>query len=721
MRLLALLAAWCVCTVAHAQLALDRLTPELTLTSQLSVLEDPAGKLTFEHVSGARFVPNARDELSFGFSYSALWVRFAVRNAGTKPVRWLLELDEPTLDSVDLYVRHLDGRVEVHHAGDAIPFQARELGAASPVFALTSAPGDAAECYLRVQSDDVLRAPIRVWQPAAYAVHHERVSLVQWFFYGALLMLALYNLGVFATVRQLEHLYYALASISMWLVMLCLNGQQSQFLFTGLPRLCARLGPLAMALAALFIALFMSAVVRRLSRRGDVERYFRAAVRGTFLLLAFCALAPTGLCFRVLAAVLFTLGASGPVLLYLLGSFPMPELTLYRRSWIALCVAIPIAVLRYSGLLPAWPGFVWALPIGLVVHGVTSSLALASLAGSMRRALSTMNAELQSNVEELQLALARAEQANDASNRATKAKDEFVATMSHELRTPLNAIINIPQGLINEFASERNAVCSECRASFLLDEADVIEAHTPCASCQRTGTLVEGRKIKFRGDEARYLRFLQKIERSGQHLLQMVNGVLDYSKLEAGRFELALAPVDLDALIREVCDQMIDLAQRKGIAIELDYTPSPRLPLLADMLRLKQVLINLIANAIKFSEPNTTVSVRWESAGAEGETIAIEDRGIGIAAEHHERIFTSFEQVHQGDTRKYGGTGLGLSISRSLVRMHGGELSVRSELGKGSTFVVRLPRIGTLASGSAEMSPPDNLHGFDTRPRAAAQ
>jgi signal transduction histidine kinase len=136
------------------------------------------------------------------------------------------------------------------------------------------------------------------------------------------------------------------------------------------------------------------------------------------------------------------------------------------------------------------------------------------------------------------------------------------------------------------------------------------------------------------------------------------------------------------------------------------------------VLRLKQVLINLLANAIKFSEPGTTVSVRWSSTH-EGELIEVEDRGIGIAAEHHERIFSSFEQVHQGDTRKYGGTGLGLSISRSLVRMHGGELSVRSELGAGSTFVVRLPRISTLAGHSVELTLPE--HVYDSPPRASAQ
>ncbi|MET0284150.1 MAG: ATP-binding protein, partial [Polyangiales bacterium] len=198
-----------------------------------------------------------------------------------------------------------------------------------------------------------------------------------------------------------------------------------------------------------------------------------------------------------------------------------------------------------------------------------------------------------------------------------------------------------------------------------------------------------------------YLRFLQKIERSGQHLLQMINGVLDFGKLEVGRTELTLGPVDLDALIREVTDQMIDLAQRKNIQLELAYAAPDKRLLLGDGLRIKQVLINLLANAIKFSEAGSVVSIRW-SEHPDGQRIEVEDRGIGIAPADHERVFTSFEQAGEG--RKYGGTGLGLSISRSLVRMHGGELSVRSELGKGSTFVVRLPL--------ARADRPDNTNEF---------
>jgi signal transduction histidine kinase len=170
----------------------------------------------------------------------------------------------------------------------------------------------------------------------------------------------------------------------------------------------------------------------------------------------------------------------------------------------------------------------------------------------------------------------------------------------------------------------------------------------------------------------------------------MVNGVLDFSKMEAGRFDLSREPLDLRVLLSEVVDQMSDYGLQRGVAIELALANSEASCQL-EGLRIRQVMLNLLTNAIKFSEPGTTVFVRWQRDAAV-DRIEVQDRGIGIAPENHERVFASFEQVHKGDTRRYGGSGLGLSISRSLVRMHGGELSVESALGVGSTFTFTLPR-----------------------------
>jgi signal transduction histidine kinase len=146
--------------------------------------------------------------------------------------------------------------------------------------------------------------------------------------------------------------------------------------------------------------------------------------------------------------------------------------------------------------------------------------------------------------------------------------------------------------------------------------------------------------------------------------------------------------------VEETRDIRVDCSLAGGASAPFDRAPASGLergPCLGDPLRLKQVLLNLLSNAIKFSDPATAITVRWRR-DEQHDVISVEDQGIGIDPSDHERVFESFEQVHKGDTRKYGGTGLGLSISRKLVRMHGGELWVESQRGSGARFVFRIPR-----------------------------
>jgi signal transduction histidine kinase len=502
---------------------------------------------------------------------------------------------------------------------------------------------------------------------------------------------------VFCLVRQIENIWFALVAMALSGVLMSLGGLSSVLFLPHHPEQANRGPVLMIAVAVMAVAFFTHAATQQLKSTPALARVLMNVALSTVPLVILAAFGPPGITLRLECLILLSLTCCGPFILRYVRRYHIPEMSLYSLAWYALIFSLPVAILRYAGVWPDGPVSQWMLPAGFVAYGVLNSLALASLASRLRRELAMMNEKLVSNVHDLQQALAHAEEANAKAQRATKAKDEFVATMSHELRTPLNMIINIPQGLIEEFDHVRSATCRDCGASYLLDESDVIGADTACEDCPGRGTLVEGTMVKFRGDEARCLRFLQKIERSGQHLLQMVNGVLDYSKLDSGRFQLELGPVDLDALLHEVHDQLVDIAQQKKIQLEVVSQGTHVTPLEADALRLKQVLINLVANAIKFSEAETTVTVRWTS-DAEGELIEVADRGIGIAPADHERIFSGFEQVHKGDTRKYGGTGLGLSISRSLVRMHGGEISVRSELSQGSTFLIRLPRVRMNAS-----------------------
>jgi len=228
--------------------------------------------------------------------------------------------------------------------------------------------------------------------------------------------------------------------------------------------------------------------------------------------------------------------------------------------------------------------------------------------------------------------------------RANQHKAEFLANMSHELRTPLNSILGFSQ------------------------------------------LLLEGDGGALTGDQRQDVDI---IAQNGQHLLALINDLLDISKLEAGKAQLHRGEVEVEPLISECVDSVSSLAKTK----KLDLTASVSAEVgrvFADGPKLKQVLLNLLGNAIKFTETGG-VRVTAERQGAELR-VSVRDTGIGVPAEDTERIFESFQQGQSGITGKYQGTGLGLAISRQLVEMHGGKIWVKSTPGQGSTFTFTIPQ-----------------------------
>lgn len=244
---------------------------------------------------------------------------------------------------------------------------------------------------------------------------------------------------------------------------------------------------------------------------------------------------------------------------------------------------------------------------------------------------------------------------------ATRTKSAFLAAMSHELRTPLGAVIGFAELLEENVAGELND---------------------------------------------RQTRYVENILSSGRHLLELINDVLDLSKVEAGKMDLQLEKVDPLAVLESSIHIVEGAARRKDIRVEIE-TPA-RLPeMLLDEGRLKQILYNLLSNAVKFTEPGGRVTlgasmVDRDGGAPEGDDpdeashleIQVRDTGIGIAQDDLDRIFSEFEQVDSSLARTEQGTGLGLTLVRRLVALHGGEVLVDSSPGEGSTFTVRLPVSG---------------------------
>ncbi|MBM4440323.1 MAG: GAF domain-containing protein, partial [Candidatus Rokubacteria bacterium] len=239
----------------------------------------------------------------------------------------------------------------------------------------------------------------------------------------------------------------------------------------------------------------------------------------------------------------------------------------------------------------------------------------------------------------------------DARNRelqiASQHKSEFLANMSHELRTPLNAIIGYSELLVEE-ATDAGA-----------------------------GTLL--------GD-------LGKIRAAGHHLLELINTVLDLSKIEAGKMELSLTDVDVPGIVEAVAAVAHPLAEKNGNRLQV-LVASGITTVRADEMKLRQSLLNLLSNACKFTEAGTVwlrVARETDDRGA-WLAFSVRDTGIGMTPEQISRLFAQFSQVDTSTTRRYGGTGLGLALSRRLCRMMGGDIVVASDAGRGSTFTIRLP------------------------------
>ncbi len=242
----------------------------------------------------------------------------------------------------------------------------------------------------------------------------------------------------------------------------------------------------------------------------------------------------------------------------------------------------------------------------------------------------------------------------EESMAANRHKSAFLANMSHELRTPLNAIIGFSEVLGERTFGELNDKQAE---------------------------------------------YINDIHASGQHLLALINDILDLSKIEAGRLELTLAEFDLPSTFDNALNLMKERASRRGVTLrkEMDGDLGA---ITADERKVRQVLINLLSNAVKFTEPGGTVTLRGRAAGDELQ-ISVVDTGVGIKEEDREVIFEEFRQAGGDYSQKHEGTGLGLALSRRLVELHGGRIWVESEAEKGSTFAFTLPiRMATENSGA---------------------
>ncbi|MBP2031309.1 signal transduction histidine kinase [Methanohalophilus levihalophilus] len=258
--------------------------------------------------------------------------------------------------------------------------------------------------------------------------------------------------------------------------------------------------------------------------------------------------------------------------------------------------------------------------------------------------LSALALEINNMLENLNQTENRLQQAKLSAEAANRSKDEFLANMSHELRTPLNSIIGFSEILMLDKIGELND---------------------------------------------RQEKYVRNVSKSGKHLLGLINGILDISKVEAGKMELHYEEFTVPSVIDEVKMIIAPLTSEKNLKLKIDID-SHLSTIVADRIKFVQIIYNLVSNSIKFTPDRGTISIDGKLDG-KMVSISVEDTGIGISKENHDLVFQPFSQIDSAANRQYAGTGLGLALVKQFVEMHGGDIWFESEVGKGTKFTFIIP------------------------------
>lgn len=601
----------------------------------LEIYEDTTGKLDIEDVSSPeisqQFEPSKEKTPNFGYTSSSYWFRFSVRNEAAEDTEWLLEIQYPLLDYIDLYIP-AQSSYSVKRSGDRLRFDKREIKHRNFIFTLPCRKDEVTTFYLRVRSDSTMAIPLVIWSSTAFIEKDQSEQYLLGLYYGIIIVMILYNLFIFFSLKDQDYLYYVLYLIAFGIFQSTMNGLAFEYLWPENSSWGNRAVPFFVSIALLLLLVFSKSFLQVKHSFPKINRIFLVLIGFdvVFCVLAlFCRYSLTVRTNTMLAFISVSYIFLCSVFCFLKGYQPARFMIF---AWTAFLGGLLISILRGFGVLPNNFFTLYGMQIGSALEVVLFSLALADRFNLIRKEKENAQAEVIKNKNEVVQAL----------NKTNQLKNDFLSMTAHELRTPLHGIIGISESLIS---SKTENISDFCRKN------------------------------------------LNMIVLSGKRLSSLVNNLLDLSRLRYDDIHLNLQPVNLQTVVDIVLELSKPLAQSKNISLESDIPHN--LPLIeADENRLQQILHNLIDNAVKYTESGS-VNLTAERQD-ELVTVSIRDTGIGIDQKRFEEIFKPFEQLNPSNDEPVSGIGVGLSITQKLIDKHGGKIWLESEMGVGSCFYFTL-------------------------------
>jgi len=669
------------------------------LTARLDQLEDPTRQLTIEQVARQPlpFTPVATDFLNLGYTSSAYWFRLRLRNDLAYPVERIIEVEQPYLGRVEAYLPRTDTEGFLYlAAGDDLPFSLRAVRHRLPVFPISLPAHTEQTIYLRVETKGAFTFSATLWEP----LEHGRKDRVHTFFlgayYGFLLILLIYNAAFFFGIHDQTNIFFAGYVICIGLFQACVDGfatQLQEWFFGGLLveglRLRLVFGNAACGMAALFTRKYLC--LQNFCNRG------LSVLAGVFFsMAAIAAIAPTQTVARI-STYLMALGAL-PGLYASIGPLRQgyrPALY-FLLAWSAVVMAVLLNTLRTVGVLSpaiAWPS---VLHLGTVVQGLFLSVGLVARVAQLQQEKEAAQAEAERRTVEVSLSEAfnrQLKQANEELNQALLAREE-ARREAEQRRAEAEAA--------NARLMELDRIKSEFTAMLVHD------LRSPLAAVKGTLELIEE---VLPDTDPDLLELVRASQGNVQRTLDLINDLLELARTESQSLTLDLQLLDLVPLLQQ-CIENTRLGAPHPLTFVRDLPPT--LPAVAgDSRKLERVFMNLLSNAAKFTPPDGKITVTAREVAGEGVEaglsfveVSITDTGQGIPAAELPFLFDPYRQGGQG--KKNVGFGLGLAIVKRIVAAHDGNVTVKSQVGVGSTFTVTLPcwasKVGQTSLAAPELA-----------------
>lgn len=622
-------------TFTEASMFIQSEIKKYNIHESMEILEDKTGNITINEVSTNRFSKqfklNDKGVPSYGYSKSVYWVRFELSNQSSNE-EYTLEIPYAPHDSITLYEPYGSSKFNAFYGGDLLPFKERIRNHRYVTFDLIIPEKETKTYYVRFESEGSLQLQLLLWTEKAFTEKSTIEYLLLGLYCGITLAMIIYNLFLFFSLRLRSYLWYVLLIIGVSMTQLTLNGLAYQFIWPENPwwnnRSIVFFLAITNAAGALFVKKFL-----------DVRNFAPILSRSINFLAIFN--------FGIIGVLMmqYTVALSLVMIATVLGIIVIltTNVICLKRGntaarflllgWFIFLLFALLTAMSDAGLLPVNSFTTNATMAGAVVEMILFSLALADKMKMLQRE--------KENVEKL--ALKNKELALEQMKRMDRMKDEFLANTTHELRTPLYGMIGIAESLRDGIAGEPNSILKDN---------------------------------------------LSLIINSGQRLSHLLNDLLDYSKLKNKEIHLDRGPVRLQDVASVVMTIIEPLTQNKDIELK-NKIPSDFPYAFADENRVQQILYNLIGNAVKFTDSGSvTITAEKERKKL---VVKIIDTGIGMDREDLQNAFNEFEQGSNIKVRQQSGTGLGLNITRDIVRLHGGEIFLTSEPGKGTTVSFTLP------------------------------